>query len=214
METHNNSAIMFHKSAHGQLSCWFKLWAFSISIFPFFFPPLFFLTIGRRHLSYPSNWSVSLKNACRTKAGPYVLEYRAELWHHNCLLPTLYKMSVHCDCDRAILRLELHHMSRMGSQFKHSKVVMMFWLRSGTFLWCCHDILLKPQQGVTYKNEAQVPKSLRSIKIVPTVSFIYPNALTLTYILFPLCISSFPLAVSQAVHHEALVASRTQHMCL
>lgn len=174
--------------------------------FPFFLSPsFFFLTIGRRHLSYPSNLGVSLKNTCRTKAGPYVLAYRAELWHRNCLPPTLDKMSVHCDCDGAILRLELHHTSRMGSEFKHSKVVTMLWLRSGAFLWCCHDILLKPQQGVTYENEAQAPKSLRSIKIVATVSFICPNAHTLVYILFPLSISSFLLAVSQTVHHEALL---------
>jgi len=75
-------------------------------------------------------------------------------------------MSVHCDCDGAVLKLGLHHVSRMSSQLKHSKVVIVLRLRSGSFLRCCHDIVLNPQQGVTYKNWTQAPKSLKSIKIV------------------------------------------------
>lgn len=55
--------------------------------------------------------------------------------------PPSDELPVHCDCDGAILRLELHHMSRMSFQLKHSKVVIVLWLRNGNFFmvlpWHC-----------------------------------------------------------------------------
>lgn len=55
--------------------------------------------------------------------------------------PPLDKLPVHWDCDGAILKLELHHMNRMSSQLKNSKVVLVLWLMNGNFFmvfpWHC-----------------------------------------------------------------------------
>lgn len=132
LETHNKSAIMFHKSAHGQLSCWFKLWAFSFFIF-FFFPQ-----VSR---SYFSNLGILSKMHVEPKQD--TMCWHGEMSYGN---KTIYhlpldKLPVHSDCDGTILRSELHHKSRMSSQLQHYKVVIALWLRNGNFFmvlpWHC-----------------------------------------------------------------------------
>lgn len=185
METHNNSAIMFHKSAHGQLSCWFKLWAFSFFIL-FFFPQ-----VSR---SYWSNLGILSKNACRTKAGHYVLAYRDELWQQNNLPPTPWQAV--CVLwvwwgypEVRVMPHEQDEFSAQAFQPGYSALAEEWQLLYGVAMalcWICN-------KGSLIKRGHRPLSPLGSLKLYPPPhSVIQTHTHTCKY-------SFFPLTVSQAV---------------